>query len=281
MKRILVPCDFSAAARHAFQFAVEMAAACDGHVFVLKVMQVPNVFGNGMPGQPYVAIDPISTIDEWIAYSEREFEKMKSKTGRSSGSVELLLETGYVNDVIREVIEREKIDLVIMGTDGASGLKEFFIGSHTEKMVRASPVPVMAVHGPFHLDWVKNIVFPTTMELDQKPLVEQIKALQTLFGAVIHLLYINGFPFSLESDEEAERKLEDYALFYGLKDFTVRVSRGLNVQEGIRKYARRIPNSIIAMGTHGHKGLAHITEGSVAEDVVNHLAEPVWTYVMQ
>jgi nucleotide-binding universal stress UspA family protein len=35
------------------------------------------------------------------------------------------------------------------------------------------------------------------------------------------------------------------------------------------------------MGTHGHKGLAHITEGSVAEDVVNHLTEPVWTYVMQ
>lgn len=281
MKRILVPCDFSAAAKHAFQFAVEMAAACNGHVFVLKVMQVPHVFANGMPGQPYMAIDPIPMIDEWIAYSEKEFEKMKMKTGRPSGSVELLLETGYINDVIHDVITREKIDLVIMGTDGASGFKEFFIGSHTEKIVRSSPVPVMAVHGPFHLDWVKNIVFPTSMELDQKPLVEQVKSLQTLFGAVVHLLYVNGFPFTLESDEEAERKLEDYALFYGLKDYTIHVSRGLNIQEGILKYARRIPNSIIAMGTHGHKGLAHITEGSLAEDVVNHLAEPVWTYVMQ
>lgn len=281
MKRILVPCDFSAAAKHAFQFAVEMAAATGGRVFVLKIMQVPTVFGNGMPGQPLEATDPLAMIDEWIAYSEKEFEKLKSKTARGSARAELLLETGYVNDVIRDVITREKIDLVIMGTDGASGLKEFFIGSHTEKIVRASPVPVMAIHGPFHLDWVKNIVFPTTMELDQKRLVEQIKALQRLFGAVIHLLYVNGFPFSLESEEEAERKLEDYALFYGLKDYTVHVSRGLNVQEGILKYARRIPNSIIAMGTHGHKGLAHITEGSVAEDVVNHLTEPVWTYVMQ
>lgn len=281
MKRILVPCDFSAAAKHAFQFAVEMAAATGGRVFVLKIMQVPTVFGNGMPGQPLQATDPLAMIDEWIAYSEKEFEKLKSKTARGSARAELLLETGYVNDVIRDVITREKIDLVIMGTDGASGLKEFFIGSHTEKVVRASPVPVMAIHGPFHLDWVKNIVFPTTMELDQKRLVEQIKALQRLFGAVIHLLYVSGFPFSLESEEEAERKLEDYALFYGLKDYTVHVSRGLNVQEGILKYARRIPNSIIAMGTHGHKGLAHITEGSVAEDVVNHLTEPVWTYVMQ
>jgi len=281
MKRILVPCDFSAAAKHAFQFAVEMASATGGRVFVLKIMQVPTVFGNGMPGQPLEAIDPLSMIDEWIAYSEKEFGKMKSRTASGAARVELLLETGYVNDVIRDVITREKIDLVIMGTDGASGLKEFFLGSHTEKVVRASPVPVMAIHGPFHLDWVKNIVFPTTMELDQKRLVEQIKALQTLFGAVIHLLYINGFPFSLESEEQAERKLEDYALFYGLKNYTVHVSRGLNVQEGILKYARRIPNSIIAMGTHGHKGLAHITEGSVAEDVVNHLTEPVWTYVMQ
>jgi len=281
MKRILVPCDFSAAAKHAFQFAVEMAAATGGRVFVLKIMQVPTVFGNGMPGQPLQATDPLAMIDEWIAYSEKEFEKLKSKTARGSARAELLLETGYVNDVIRDVITREKIDLVIMGTDGASGLKEFFLGSHTERIVRASPVPVMAIHGPFHLNWVKNIVFPTTMELDQKRLVEQIKGLQTLFGAVIHLLYVNGFPFSLESEEQAERKLEDYALFYGLKNYTVHVSRGLNVQEGILKYARRIPNSIIAMGTHGHKGLAHITEGSVAEDVVNHLTEPVWTYVMQ
>jgi len=281
MKRILVPCDFSAAAKHAFQFAVEMAAATGGRIFVLKIMQVPTVFGNGMPGQPFEAIDPLSMIDEWIAYSEKEFEKLKSKIARGPARVELLLETGYVNDVIRDVITREKIDLVIMGTDGASGLKEFFLGSHTERIVRASPVPVMAIHGPFHLNWVKNIVFPTTMELDQKRLVEQIKGLQTLFGAVIHLLYVNGFPFSLESEEQAERKLEDYALFYGLKNYTVHVSRGLNVQEGILKYARRIPNSIIAMGTHGHKGLAHITEGSVAEDVVNHLTEPVWTYVMQ
>lgn len=281
MKRILVPCDFSAAAKHAFQFAVEMATACGGHVFVLKVMQAPTVFGNGMPGQAYAVIDPLPRIDEWIAYSEKEFEKMKSKTVHGSERAELLLETGYVNDVIRDVINREKIDLVIMGTDGASGLKELLIGSHTEKIVRDSPVPVMAIHKPFHLDWVKNIIFPTTMELDQKPLVQQITALQTLFGAVVHLLYVNGFPFSMESDEEAERKLEDYALFYGLKDYTVHVSRGLNVQEGILKYARRIPNSIIAMGTHGYKGLAHFTQGSVAEDVVNHLSEPVWTYVMQ
>lgn len=281
MRRILVPCDFSPAAKHAFEFAVEMAAATDGHVLVLRVMQVPTVFGNGMPGQPYTAFDPISRIDEWMEYSEKEFEKMKSKSLRGAARAELLLETGYLNDVIGDVIKREKIDLVLMGTDGASGWKEFFIGSHTEKVVRASAVPVMAVHGPFHMDRVKNIIFPTNMELDQKPLVQQINALQTLFGAVIHLLYINGFPFSLESDQEAQQKLEEYALFYDLKNYTVHVSRGLNIEQGILQYARRIPNSIIAMGTHGHNGLAHITEGSVAEDVVNHLAEPVWTYVMQ
>lgn len=281
MRRILVPCDFSVAAKHAFVFAVEMAAATGGHVLVLRVMQLPTIFGNGMAGQPYTATEPISSLDQWMAYSEKEFERMKNKNMPGSGSAELLLETGYVNDVISDVIKREKIDLVIMGTEGAAGLKEFFVGSHTEKIVRRSAVPVMAIHGPFHMGQIKNIVFPTSMEPDQQPLVEQIKALQTLFSAVIDLLYINGFPFSLQSDQEAERKLEDYALYYGLKDYTIHVSRGLNIQQGILKYARRIPNSIIAMGTHGHKGLAHMTEGSVAEDVVNHLAEPVWTYVMQ
>lgn len=280
MKRILVPCDFSAAAKHAFQFAVEVAAASGGHVLVLKIMQVPTMFSNGMAGQPFEAADPITMADEWIEYSEKEFDKMKSKTAGANGCTELLLETGYVNNVILDVIARENVDLVIMGTDGASGLKELFIGSHAEKIVRESPVPVMAIRGPFHMASVKNIIFPTMMELDQKPLVQQITAMQALFGAVLHLLFINGFPFTADSDEEAERRLEDYALFYGLKDYTIHVSKGLNVQEGILKYARRIPNSIIAMGTHGYRGFAHFAEGSVAEDVVNHLSEPVWTYVM-
>jgi nucleotide-binding universal stress UspA family protein len=281
MKRILVPCDFSAVARHAYGFAVEMAAACDGRVFVLSVMQVPTIFGNGMPGQPNLPSDPISMTGEWIAYCEKEFQLMKQQLGKlADDRVMLLMETGYVNNVVRQVINKEKIDLVIMGTEGASGLKEFLIGSHTEKIVRTSPVPVIAIQSACHFAHVKHIVFPTSLELDQQELVGKVCELQKLFGARLDVLYVNGYPFTLESDQEAHHKLQDYAQFYGLENYTLHVSKSINTQDAILKYARRIPDSMIAMGTHGHTGLKHLVMGSVAEDVVNHLTEPVWTYMM-
>lgn len=281
MKRILVPCDFSAVARHAYGFAAEMAAANDGQVFVLCVMQVPMIFSNGMPGQPYPTSDTLSMIDEWMAYAEKEFKSMQDMASeRAYQRTMLLTETGYVNNVIRQVINKEKIDLVIMGTKGAEGIKELLIGSHTEKIVRKSPVPVIAVQNACHFTSIKHIVFPTSLELDQKELVDKICELQKMFGARLDLLYVNGYPLTLESDREAQQKLLDYARFYDLQNFTLHVSRSINVQDAILKYARRVPGSMIAMGTHGHGGLKHLVMGSVAEDVVNHLNEPVWTYVM-
>jgi nucleotide-binding universal stress UspA family protein len=49
-------------------------------------------------------------------------------------------------------------------------------------------------------------------------------------------------------------------------------------EEGIIRFARQLEFSIIAMSTHGHTGLTHLMLGSIAENVVNHCPEAVWTY---
>jgi hypothetical protein len=58
-----------------------------------------------------------------------------------------------------------------MGTQGATGLKEYWIGSNTEKVVRYAAVPVLAIRKSFDVSGIKNIVFPSTMQLDQKDLI--------------------------------------------------------------------------------------------------------------
>jgi len=278
MKKILVPCDFSAAARHAYRFATEIAAINNGEVIVVKAIELPNLYGNGMPGQPYSFVDPVAVISEWTQAAEKDFVMMQKAIGSTFANVSFRAETGGVTDTILQMIQAEEIDLVVMGTNGAGGLKEFFVGSNTEKIVRSSPVPVFAIHNALHVSDVKNIIFPTSLDLTQNTLVEKIKGLQQLFHAVIHVLYINYFTTTLISDSEAQASLESYARFYNLENYCLHVSRSANLEEGIASYAERIPYSIIAMTTHGSKGLAHLLMGSIAEDVVNHVSEPVWTY---
>lgn len=281
MKKILVPFDFSVVAHRAYQFACEIAVANDGEVHVIHVVEVKYLFGNGMPGQPYVAFDSVHTVTEISRDAEEEFRKMAEALGPAAPKVKYSIKTGSLTDLIPKTVTEENIDLVVMATSGAHGLKEFFIGSNTEKVVRASPVLVFVLPKALHLKDVRNIVLPTCLDLTQGELIKKVQAMQQFFDAIIHVLYVNNFPTSLIRDEEVEVSLNDFVKFYGLIKYTLNIRRGADLDEAIIRFAGKVPHSIIAMSTHGYQGFKHLLRGSVAEDVVNHAVEPVWTYVSQ
>jgi nucleotide-binding universal stress UspA family protein len=164
-----------------------------------------------------------------------------------------------------------------MATKGASGFEELLVGSNTEKIVRSSPVPVFAIHKKQKVEQIKNIIFPTTIELNKGALIEKLKALQTFFNAKLHLLYVKT-PETKQKDQELKMGLENFARFYDLKNYTVTVKHGRTEEDGIIQFAGQLTFSIIAMSTHGHTGLTHLMLGSIAEDVVNHCSEAIWTY---
>lgn len=280
MRKILVPCDFSTESIYGYQFAIELAKMNDGEVVVMKAIELSDVYGNGMPGQPYSYIDTAALITEWTEESTKEFEAMKKNADSSFANVCFRVETGNLKETIFKMTNELGIDLIVMGTNGARGLREFFIGSKTEKIVRESNVPVFAIHKPLHVRNIKNIIFPTTLDLSQNGLVEKIKELQRIFQAVVHVLNVNIYMESLTTDQEIKVSLENYVRFYGITNYKVHVAKSTNLEEGIVNYAARVPRSIIAMATHGHQGLSHLLLGSVAEDVVNHVDEPVWTYAI-
>jgi nucleotide-binding universal stress UspA family protein len=167
-----------------------------------------------------------------------------------------------------------------MGSHGASGLKEILIGSNAEKIVRRSPVPVLVVKNYF-AGKVTNIVFPNTLETErQEELVMKVKALQALFNAKLHIVYINT-PLNFTSDKVTLARLQAFAHRFMIKDYTINVYNHGDEQEGINLFARKVNAELIAMGTHGRKGIAHLVNGSLAEDVTNHADSLVWTYTMK
>jgi nucleotide-binding universal stress UspA family protein len=277
MKRILVPCDFSNQAKQAYYFAMNIAAQSDAEVFVLRAIDLPFGYASSFGVVPHT-FDPgifRALVDE----AENGFEKMKAKHFRQEHVTFHALQ-GEVTQTIREYIENNKIDLVVMGTLGSSGLEEYFVGSNTEKIVRFSPVPVLAVRESVDLDEIKNIVFPTTLELDQVHLVNKIKDLQTFFSAKLHLLLVNT-PHNMKRTKDEVQLMKEYAKFYGFHDYTLNTRNDFYDHEGIINFAHEINADMIAMGTHGRRGLAHLFMGSVAEAVVNRTDCPIWTYAIK
>ncbi len=276
MKKILVPCDFSDTAVEAFSFAVNIADATHGEVLVLHVLDMPVVYESTLGMHPYLL--DAALFKEIQDGAKKKFESIKKNYGKNLAAIQLIIKQGPVTPVIRECIKEQKPDLVVMGTNGASGLKEYFVGSNTEKIVRFSPVPVFAVRKAIAIDKVKNIVFATT--LDQQPeLVKKVKELQSFFSAMLHLLVVNT-PANFRPDKEVKDAMQGYALHFNLRNYTLNFRNDYTLMSGILSFAYETKAEVIAMGTHGHWGLFHTLLGSVAEDVVNHASCPVWTFSM-
>jgi len=274
MKKILVPCDFSETATEAFKFAVDVAERSNGIINLLHVVELPVLFDSSA----VLSFEQAYMADRKKG-EERNFEKMKEKWAKDVPvKVKTHVEYGGTVAVIRRMIEETNADLVVIGTHGAKGLKEFTIGSNTEKIVRSSKVPVISLkRAPKS---IRNIVLPTPPDFDLEELTMEVKELQSFFGATLHVLYVNT-PIRFRTDGQIKQAMKDFAKRFMLKNYTLNIFNDITEEQGIANFSAEAKADIIAMRTHGRRGISHLASGSIAEDVVNHIDCAIWTFVVK
>lgn len=276
MKKILVPVDFSRQAAYALEFAIDLAGKVKAQIRVLHVVEFPvgtTMDPIGLPVPTQVDADFLDVLKENAKKRMASFIKNAPKGVK----VESKVDVGNPHINITEYITEEDIDLVVMGTKGASGLKEFFIGSNAEKVVRLAKCPVITMHEKLKVNDIKDIVFATNFEDPSEELITELKRLQEILHAKLHLLRVNT-PNNFERDRVARPALENTAKRYMLKDYTINIYNDVYEDQGILTFAQHIGADMIALGTHGRTGIGHLISGSIAEDVVNHATQPIWTY---
>jgi nucleotide-binding universal stress UspA family protein len=212
--------------------------------------------------------------------AKKELKQLQKQAASKSIKASAEIAHGELISSIKRNIETNHIDIVIMGTSGASGYTEMFVGSNTEKVVRSSPVPVLAVRKFFELESIKNILLPSTLDLNQTAFITRIKEVQHFFRATLHILLINT-PAHFRRDAEAHEALEEFARHYKLTHYKSHFRNYRNEDDGIIDFASTERMDLIAMATHARKGLSHLFNGSVTESVVNHIQSPIWTYSLK
>ncbi len=277
MKKILVPCDFSKPAINAYRFALDVASVNRGTVHLLHVIELPVLHDSVL--MPVLNFED-ALFKELKEKSENEFKKVTGKYSAEGVKVKMEVIFGAPSKMILDYAKDQSIDLIVMGSHGASGLREFFIGSNAEKIVRNSSIPVLVLKDYFKGP-IKNIVFPNTLETEkQEDLTMKVKALQNFFKAQLHIVWINT-PLNFTSDTITYERLNAFAKRFMLKDYTINIFNHPNEEKGIIEFTRSVKGNLIAMGTHGRKGIAHLLNGSLAEDVVNHTKSLIWTYSLK
>lgn len=271
MKRILVPCDFSNQAMSAVKMASDIASQAGSELRLINVVEVPLMHDSML--MPTLSFEE-ETMNELRNNAEKQFEKIKSDLSPLPVITEILY--GSPSVMISDYIRDNNIDLVVMGTKGVSGLKELLIGSNAEKIVRNAACPVITVRREVAPKSIRNIVLPNSLEPGQDHLIARLKQLQQMLKATLHIVWINT-PANFTPDSITLVKLKEFARQYTLTNFTLNIYNDIEEKNGVMNFARFKEADMIAMGTHGRKGIGHLLIGSIAEDVVNHVDIPIWT----
>jgi nucleotide-binding universal stress UspA family protein len=272
MKKIIAPCDFSEPAIQAFKFAVAIAKKSHGQIVLLHAIELPVLHDTTL--MPTLSFEEAFFTD-LRKNAESNFKKMKDKWAAGVKTT-AVIEYGSPAAAIHKVISDHEADLVVMGTKGASGAQEFFIGSNAEKVIRLSPVPVITLKDePGTIKKIALAVQPGS-DTDEK-FMTAAKQLQDHFQAELHLVFINT-PMAFQADSVTHNQLQALVKRFMLANYQLHIYNDIEVEAGLANFAQQLPADMIAMGTHGRRGLRHLVMGSIAEDVANHARCPIWTY---
>ena len=180
-------------------------------------------------------------------------------------------------DGIMKISQKNDVDLIVMGSHGANGFKEMFIGSNAEKVVRNSDVPVLIIKKEQNDFQVNDFVFASDFADEIKKPFQKVVGFANKFDATLHLVMINT-PNNFKSTAEAEDIMKKFVSEFKVNKYETHLYSDTNVEKGILNFSNSIDADLIGMSTHGRKGLAHFFNGSISEDLVNHASRPVVTF---
>jgi nucleotide-binding universal stress UspA family protein len=210
MQKILVPTDYSNDAKNAAIYALEIAAKTNSEIIFLHTYHVPVFDNESNTYESYkIILENIEKEEEQkmkvFLDDLKEFENGKFKSIDISSQVKL----GFLKDIILEIAQNEKIDLIVMGTRGASGIKKALIGSNTSNLINESNIPVLAVPENSVFKGLDRIVFACDYHLtENENKLYLLTELALLFGSEILIFNVVDDQEKLPSFDHALQGLK-------------------------------------------------------------------------
>ncbi|MEZ4858167.1 MAG: universal stress protein [Flavobacteriaceae bacterium] len=278
MKKILVPIDFSNHSEYALEVAATLAKKYKAELVALHMMGLSEAVVNKEDSN-----DMMQAMF-YMKLAEKRFEEFLDKDYLKGISLHTTVQNYKHFNEINEVAKEFHCDLIVMGSHGSSGLKEVFVGSNTEKVVRTSDIPVLVIKEKLKNFSLERVVFASNFEEEAVPVFLKAQKMFDALGAKMKLVYVNTPGDGFRSTIEMHNRMLKFLLMakadkvYEVND--VVTYNAYSVEEGVYAYSNEIHANAIVMPTHGRKGLSHFFSGSISEDLVNHSLLPVITLKM-
>jgi len=210
MKNILLPTDFSENSKNAINYAHELFKDTTCNFYLLNTYS-PAIYNYDyqMNTGGYIG-GVVDVVRNNSIEQLEEIEKhIKEKYNNAKHTHQLVSTFSLLTDEIESLVEKHNIDLIVMGTKGASGLTEVLFGSNTVHTIKKVKCPILAIPDGFFFEKPKDILYPTDYKVNYN--AQHLKVLETiaeLYYFTIHVLHVSSSRPLNEKEEQNKNSLK-------------------------------------------------------------------------
>jgi nucleotide-binding universal stress UspA family protein len=247
MKRILVPTDFSPTAELAFRFAVNVATRAKGSI---------TLYHNYVPiGSTFIGTE--ITRKEYNAECEasltKKLELLKKKVLGDVTEVAVSITVGRAPliDNMLGFVAHNNIDLIVMGTQGASGFKKTIIGSVAAKIIEKSDIPVLLVPEKYIMKEPRQFVFASNFQSFEKNALTLVIDMVNMFDADLTVLHFQSLNIPAAEKEKEKNDFEAFAYtlqrIYNESNIKFHLLEASSVIETMERMCEAFPYDVMVM----------------------------------
>lgn len=271
MKKILVPTDFSKNADNALDYAVQIAKKTNSKIILFHVF--------------YIAYYSYDTPMDFM--SEQSFQIQENTKNNLVGLCEKVKQTfgleceyiskeGFVVDSILGISEEEDVDMIIMGTKGASGIKEMLMGSNTAKVINRTSCTLIAVPEKASYDGIQKIAYATDYNKNDINSIKLLVEFAEVEHSEIKIIHVVDGENKYEYEESFLKKYEGkIKKKINYIDISYQLIFGVDVEKKLEQYLKKESISLLGISTKKRNLFRRIFGKSITRKLVYHTKIPL------
>ncbi len=270
MKKILCPVDFSDVSYRGVNFANEIVKVTGGSLTLINLYHITPI----EPGTAsYLSSDIVTQAEE---EARRGLQDIINGLPKGDHVIyDYVVKYGIPEDEVPLFARRENVDMIVMGTEGAEGLKKIFMGSVTASVAEESGCPVFVVPANVEYHPIRQIVYATDLKGNETEGISFVVDLAQLFDAQISFFSIQKKHNYEEEEEFIKYATDKLLLNQSYEKISFDLNEGDDIESGINSYAKKKNADVLVLATHERSFLKKIFSRSQTKEFIYNPELPI------
>lgn len=276
MKKILYPTDFSQTAENAFIFALQIADHLGASIITIHAFDKPDVSNINLPESLQDVYDTID-LDAFENYEDEVpiLRDLATDNGYYHVPMVHVLEEGAPVSAILRTANKNKADLIIMGTTGAGKMEKFFFGTVAGKVLEEAHCPVVVVPDTAEFNGIiDHIAVATNFTAEDAKMIEALRKFRDIMRCHLHVVHVDQ-----DENISSKEKLKSFCEAWSNdKTMSLHCVNNKDVTIGLDTFVKENGIDLLALLSHKKNWFEEIFEKNRAKEMSFQNSIPLLVY---